>query len=52
MHPNTKGYPLVYDLDAEYYRRYRIEVSAVNGAGEGPAAVVESCSLRRKKPSE
>ena len=47
MKPNSKGYPLVYDLDADYYKKYRIEVSAVNGAGEGPAAIVESCALRR-----
>ena len=52
MKPNTKGYPLTYDLDVEYYRRYRIEVSAINGAGEGPASVVESCSLRRAVPGE
>ena len=47
MEPNSKGYPLIYDLDADYYKKYRIEVSAVNGAGEGPAAVVKSCALRR-----
>lgn len=49
MRPNKKGYPLVYDLDVEYYRRYRIEVYAVNSAGQGPPAVVESCALRRHK---
>ena len=52
MKPNTNGYPLIYDLDVEYYRRYRIEVSAVNAAGEGPAAIVESCVLRSTKNGE
>ncbi|XP_065063806.1 protogenin B-like [Rhopilema esculentum] len=47
MEPNSKGYPLFHNLDADYYKKYRIEVYAVNSAGGGQSVVVESCALRK-----
>ena len=47
MEPNSKGYPLFHNLDADYYKKYRIEVYAVNSAGGGQSAVIESCALRK-----
>ena len=48
LKPNNKGFPLEHQLKGDYYKTYEVEVIAVNSAGVGKSAKIQSCALKRR----
>ncbi len=47
LRPSSSGFPFGMRLDGDYYKRYEVRIFAVNSAGEGRPAKIDTCAFRR-----